>query len=133
MAAALNKEMYSEEILDLYKNPDNMGCLTDPTHVCRRTNPLCGDEVRIELEVKNGIIKDVKFQSSGCVLSVVSASLLTSKIKGMAVADVENLGRSDIEKMFEVSIRPVRLKCVLLPLDAILQALKSATADEKTS
>ena len=118
-------DMYREHILELYKNPSNFGEIKNPTHKHTETNSLCGDEITIQINSEKGKIKDVKFNGSGCVMSMVSASLFTDKIKGMNVSDVKELKKEDNLKLLKIKINPARLKCVLLPLDAVKEALLS--------
>lgn len=116
--------MYKEHILELYKNPSNFGELKNPTHSHTETNTLCGDEVSVNLMVEDGKVKDVKFHGSGCVMSMVSASLLTDKIKNMNVDEIKLLDRDDVLDLVGIKVNPVRLKCVLLSLYAIKNSLK---------
>tara|TARA_Y100000034_G_C6714959_1_gene316007 strand:- start:47 stop:427 length:381 start_codon:yes stop_codon:yes gene_type:complete len=120
----LSEKMYREHILELYKNPSNFGELPNPTNQHTEINSYCGDEITVQLIVKNGKIEDVKFNGSGCVISMVSSSLLTDKIKGMKIKDVKKFNKGDILKLLKISVNPSRLKCVLLPLDATKGALK---------
>tara|TARA_Y100000310_G_scaffold91480_1_gene88842 strand:- start:4750 stop:5136 length:387 start_codon:yes stop_codon:yes gene_type:complete len=116
--------MYREHILDLYKNPSNFGELERPTYEHTEHNSLCGDEITVQLKVEGNKIDDVKFNGSGCVISMVSASLFTDKIKGMKISDVKKLGKENILKLLKIKINPARIKCVLLPLESVRGALK---------
>lgn len=120
--------MYREHILELYKHPSNFGELPNPTNEHTEYNALCGDEITVQLNIQNGKIKDVKFNGSGCVISMVSASLFTDKIKEMKIEDVKKLGKEDILNLLKIKINPARLKCVLLPLDAVRGAFKLKNA-----
>lgn len=124
MEKGIPSEMYREHILDLYRHPSNFGILNNATHKYTEYNSLCGDEITVQLLVKDGEIKDVKFNGSGCVISMVSASLLTEKIKGMKLEGVGRLNRSDILKLLKIPIVPIRIKCALLPLEATKKALE---------
>jgi len=120
----LSERMYREHILELYKHPSNFGELLNPTNEHTEINSYCGDEITVQLMVKNGKIEDVKFNGSGCVISMVSSSLLTDKIKGMKIKEVKKLDIEDMLKLLKISVNPARLKCVLLPLDAVKISLK---------
>ena len=85
----LSEKMYREHILELYKNPSNFGELKNPTHKHTETNSLCGDEITVQLKVKNNKVEDAKFNGSGCVISMVSSSMLTDKIKNMEIKDLD--------------------------------------------
>ena len=116
--------MYREHILDLYKYPSNFGELLNPTNEHTEYNYMCGDEITVQIKLEEGRIKDVKFNGSGCVISMVSASLFTDKIKGMKIEDIRKLGKEDILKLLKIRINPARIKCVLLPLEAVRGAIK---------
>lgn len=117
--------LYTEIILDLYKNPINKGKIDSPTHEFFKNNPLCGDEIKIQLVINDNIIKEVKFQGVGCAISQASASLLTEKIKNMDIEKVKNLNKDDVLEMLHIPISQPRLRCALLPLDALRGALKN--------
>ncbi len=110
--------------MDLNKNPSNFGELSNPTNEHTEYNSLCGDEITVQIISDKGRIKDVKFNGSGCVISMVSASLFTDKIKGMKIDDVKKLGKNDVLKLLKIKINPARLKCVFLPLEAVRGSLK---------
>ena len=124
MEKGIPSAMYREHILDLYKHPSNFGILENTTHEYTEYNSLCGDEITVQLLVKNGKVKDVKFNGSGCVICMVSASLLTDKIKDMSMEEIKKLDRKDLLKLLKIPINPARIKCVLLPLEATKGALK---------
>jgi nitrogen fixation NifU-like protein len=116
--------MYTEEILDLYAEKPNYGVLNSKTHSADRENPVCGDEINVELDIENGIVKDAKYTNKkGCFVTVVSASALTEKIKGMKVEDIMKLTKKDIDELLGKEIIETRIKCELLPLEAIKKAI----------
>ena len=118
------EDIYPKHIIELYKNPSNFGLLENPSFEATEHNSACGDEVTVQLLVKDGKIINAKFSGSGCVLSIVIASLLTEKIKGMKVNDIKNLDKDDIKELFGARINSTRIKCALLPLEATKKALK---------
>ncbi len=117
-------DMYKEQIMELYKSPSNFGTLKNPSHEKTAYNSICGDEVTVQLLVKNNVVQDVKFSGSGCVISVIAASMLTDKIKGLKVKDVKNLNAEQMLKMLNMKLNPARIKCALLALEAVKEALK---------
>ncbi len=123
MEYGIPSDMYREHILELYRSPSNFGTLKNPSHESTEYNSVCGDEITIQLLIKNSVVKDTKFSGSGCVISMVSASLLTDKIKGMSPEDVKELSRGDILELLKIKISPARIKCALLPLEATRKAL----------
>ena len=124
MSHEIPDDMYREEILELYKSPSNFGTLKNKSHEHTSHNSVCGDEITVQILVKNNIIKDIKFSGSGCVISVVASSLLTNKIKGMKVSDVKKISGEQVLGMLKTKLNPARIKCALLALEAVKGALK---------
>lgn len=122
----MSSDLYREQILDLYKNPLNKGTIHHPTHEHEKNNPLCGDHIKIQLIIKGGIIKEVKFSGTGCAISMASASLITEKIKNMTVEEVQSLHRDDILALLSIQLSPPRLKCALLSLEVLEGAMNHA-------
>ena len=116
--------MYSEELLDLYAEKPNVGHLKKKTNEADHDNPVCGDNLHIELDIQDGIIKDAKYvDKKGCFVSIISASALTEEIKGMKTEDVLKLSKKDIDELLGKEIIETRIKCELLPLEAIKKAI----------
>jgi nitrogen fixation NifU-like protein len=126
MQKRIPSSMYKKHILELYKDPSNFGSLKKPTHEATEFDSICGDEVTVQLRVKDGKVKDVKFNGSGCVISLVSASILTDKIKGMKIEAIPKFNKDNILKLLGIKLNPSRVKCALLPLKAIKKSLKNA-------
>ena len=111
---------YTDEILELYEEHPNYGKLKDKTHTLKHTNPTCGDEIVLELKIKNGKIVDAKYKNKkNCFVTIVSASALTEKIKGMKLKDALKLTKEDLDKLLNTKIIETRIKCELLPLEAL--------------
>lgn len=124
MEKGIPSDMYREHILELYKNPSNFGSLKNANRKSTEYNTSCGDEITVEMLVRGNIVRDVKFNGSGCVISLVSASLLTDKIKDMNVSEVKKLNKNDIINLLGVKITPARIKCAVLSLEAVKKALR---------
>ena len=124
MERGIPSSMYREHILELYKSPSNFGILENATSEATEYNSICGDEITVQVLVKDGKISNVKFSGSGCVLSMVASSLLTEKIRGMKIKDIIKLEKKDILKLLKIPIISSRIKCALLPLEATKKALK---------
>ena len=118
--------IYKENILDLYRNPHNKGNLKNPTHEFSKNNPLCGDEIKIQIIIKKNKIVEVKFDGHGCAISQASASLLTDKIKNLSVDKIKKISEKNILTLLRIPVSHTRIKCALLPLDAIRGALENA-------
>jgi nitrogen fixation NifU-like protein len=112
------EDMYRQVILDHYHNPRNHGTLERPDIIAEDSNPLCGDEIRIDLRVQDGIIVDVRFSGRGCAISQAAASMFTERIKGLSLAEARNIGKEEVLDEMGIHIGPSRQKCALLPLKA---------------
>jgi nitrogen fixation NifU-like protein len=112
-------DLYREEILDHSRNPRNFGEISDPDFTFEDSNPLCGDRVRIDVKVDNGIIADIKFSGRGCAISQAAASMLTEMVKGHAVDEIRELSAEDMLDELGIQISPARVKCALLGLKVL--------------
>jgi nitrogen fixation NifU-like protein len=120
-------EMYTERLLDHYRNPRNRGTL-DGAFVGRRLvaeeyNPLCGDRVTIEALENGGRLVEARFEGRGCALCMGAASILTETIKERSLEDLEGLDQDQFLAELQSEIRPARLKCALLPWMAFRHAV----------
>jgi nitrogen fixation protein NifU and related proteins len=123
-------DFYKEYILDHYRNPRNFGHLDNPSTSAEDLNPLCGDQIRMELAVgDDGRVEDVKFSGKGCAISQASASMLTETLKGMKLEDVAKLPREAVLENVGIGISPTRMKCAMLGL----KVAKSAALGELAS
>ena len=122
----MSLDLYTENILDLYKNPRNKGILKNPTHEFFKNNPLCGDEVALQFIIRDSKVTDIKFNGVGCAISMVSASMLTDKIKNLTITEIKKITKDDMLDMLHIPISPARLKCALLSLDVLRGALENA-------
>ena len=116
--------MYKEHILELYRSPKNFGELKGKNREATEYNATCGDEITMQFNVKDNTVKGVKFSGSGCVISLVSASLLTDKMKNMNINKIKRLSEKDMIEIIGMKVNPGRIKCALLPLEAAKKALK---------
>tara|TARA_R100001079_G_C4443812_1_gene150228 strand:- start:750 stop:1127 length:378 start_codon:yes stop_codon:yes gene_type:complete len=116
---------YSKEVLDHFENPRNTGSL-DKNSSDVGTGivgaPACGDVMKLQIEVDNGIIKDAKFKTYGCGSAIASSSLVTEWIKGRSLEEAEKIKNKDIAE--HLSLPPVKIHCSVLAEDAIRAAIK---------
>ena len=122
--------LYRDFILDHYRNPRNAGTLEQPDASFEGLNPLCGDKIRMDLRIRDGVIEDVKFKGRGCAISQASASLLTESIKGKRIDEIDTIGKEDVLENLGISISAARLKCALLGLKVLKSALALKYADD---
>ncbi len=109
-------DLYKELILDHSQHPHNHGTLADATNSYEDSNPLCGDKIRMEMKIENGVIADVKFTGKGCAISQASASMLTDEIKGKSLEELKYIDKQVVLDMLGIPLGPSRIKCALLPL-----------------
>jgi nitrogen fixation NifU-like protein len=113
-------DLYRENILDHYKHPHNWGELEHADLEFHDLNPLCGDELTVQLVVgDDGTIDDVRFSGHGCAISQAAASMTSDEVKGMKVDDVLRLDRSFVLDLLGIDISATRLKCALLSLKVL--------------
>ena len=116
-------ELYRDFILDHYRNPRNSGTLASPDASFEDNNPLCGDKIRMDLKLRDGLVDDIKFSGRGCAISQASASLLTEAVKGKTLAEVASIRKEDVLENLGINISAARLKCALLGLKVLKLAL----------
>lgn len=117
-------ELYSEIILDHFRHPRNYGSLPAPDISYEGFNPLCGDRIRIELKLKHRVVEDARFKGDGCAISIAAASLLTELIVGIDIGAVEAFSEGRLISALQSDIKPSRVQCALLPLEALRTGLR---------
>jgi nitrogen fixation NifU-like protein len=146
------EELYRQVILDHYRNPRRSGRLTDPDAHADGNNPLCGDEIALDLKFENGKVVDAAVFGRGCSISQASASMMADRIVGKSIEEIEDLtGRvkrlldieegdagidparpgaelGDIESLAGVRQFPIRIKCADLPWTTLEEALATRAA-----
>ena len=152
------EDLYREIILDHYRNPRNRGELeAPPAHRVEGFNPLCGDEIVVYLDVRDGVVDDIRISGQGCSISQSSASMMSAAVKGKTVDEVRELSRAfkgmmsihestlegdevideespevalgDLEALRGVVKFPVRIKCATLSWNALAQGLDEVAAE----
>jgi nitrogen fixation protein NifU and related proteins len=144
------EDLYREVILDHYRSPRNKGHLDSPDATAEGVNPLCGDELTIDLNFEGDLVSEVAVEGQGCSISQASASMMTEAIKGKSRSEIEALTQKfrdmmsldgetglgidperpgavlgDLESLQGVRKYPVRIKCASLGWNVLLEALDS--------
>lgn len=120
------EDLYQEHILEHHEDPFHYGNLPTATHAHEENNPLCGDVVRIELQLDDaGTIGDCYFTHEGCTISKASASMLLENMQGKTVDDVKRFSAEDMLKLFGARLTPNRQKCCLLSWKVLQSAVHS--------
>jgi nitrogen fixation NifU-like protein len=149
------EDLYREVILDHYRNPRNKGHLEHPDASAEGVNPLCGDEIRIDLRFDDGVVSEVGVAGQGCSISQSSASMMTEAIKGKTEAEILDLAArfrtmmsidegdagldpdrpgsvlGDLEALQGVRQYPVRIKCASLGWNTLQEALGTLSKDSQ--
>jgi nitrogen fixation NifU-like protein len=112
----MGSDMYRQQILDHYKNPRNYGELEEATFSHVGENPMCGDEIEmyVKLDDDDEKIEFVSFTGDGCAISQASASMLSEKLQGTTLEELDEMDRDDVIDMLGVDISPMRVKCAVL-------------------
>ncbi len=138
-------DLYQELVLEHKRSPRNFGHLPAPTHQARGTNPSCGDDLSVELNIADGRLADIRFHGQGCAICMASASMMSEAVKGQDIAAAQTLqqhfravlvGEEDAERaplgklvsLAGVSRYPSRIKCALLGWHALMHAIASNAA-----
>jgi len=140
------RELYQETILDHYRQPRNAGRLADANRMAEGFNPLCGDRIKLYLKVEEGVIRDARFEGTGCAIATASASLMTESIKGKRedealrqLAQVQRMvtghnggEMGKLQVLSGVHEFPQRVKCATLAWHTMKAALENAAAPVTT-
>ena len=115
--------LYSEKVMDHFRNPRNVGIIEDADGVGEAGNPVCGDIMKIYLKIENEIINDVKFETFGCGSAIASSSMATELIKGKPISEAAELTNKAVTEALD-GLPAVKLHCSVLAEEAIKAALK---------
>jgi len=123
-------DMYTEKVLDHFRNPRNMGKMDNPDGTGTVGNPSCGDIMTIYIKVKNEKIEDIKFQTYGCTAAVASTSIATEIAKGKTLSEAMKLTRDDVANELG-GLPAIKMHCSNLATDALKEAIKDYMEKKK--
>jgi nitrogen fixation NifU-like protein len=121
-------DLYREQILEHYKRPHNWGEIEDADLEFEDTNPLCGDELKVQLKIRDGKVDTVAFSGHGCAISQASASIASEELKGMELSEVGELNADWMIELLGIPVSATRRKCALLNLKAVRGAITGDNA-----
>ena len=126
MNANVRAGVYSDVIRQRWRHPAFRGSLAGANAVAEDVNPLCGDRVRMELRVDDGIVTAARFAGDSCAICTASADVVSERISRKPVAEAASVDVPAILEVLDADIRPTRMRCVTLPLSVLKQALAVA-------
>jgi len=115
--------IYREKLLDHYNNPRNYGTLVDADAKIKLENISCGDSIEMQVRLKDGKLKDVKFQGEGCAVAIASASILTEYAKGKKLADILEIDLDKLQELLGIQLTLSRIKCANLSLETLKKGI----------
>ncbi len=115
--------MYSEKVMEMFRNPKNMGEIENPDGIGRVGNPKCGDLMELYIKVKDDIITDVKFKTFGCAAAIATSSMITEMAKGKTLDQALKITRQDVADELE-GLPPIKMHCSNLAADALKAAIE---------
>ena len=116
--------MYSDKVMEHFRNPRNVGAFENPDGVGEVGNPQCGDVMKIGIMVESDAIKDIRFQTLGCAAAIATSSMVTEMAKGMKLEDAEKLSRDDVADALD-GLPAAKMHCSNLAADALREAIKN--------
>lgn len=121
--------LYQDLILDHYQHPRCHGALPHPSGTGYGFNRSCGDKLKVDIEIRDGIMEKARFSGQGCAISQASASMLLEHLMGQPVEKVEAFTKKDLLALLGLELSPNRLKCALLSLETLRDAIRKTTGD----
>jgi len=119
--------MYTEKVMEHFKNPRNMGEIPDADGVGTVGNPVCGDLMTVYIKVKGNRIEDIKFKTFGCGAAIATSSMITELAKGKTIEEAMKITRGDVADSLG-GLPPIKMHCSNLAADALHAAIKDYQA-----
>lgn len=117
-------DLYKEEIMDIFKNPARKGSISDADVSSSKKNPMCGDDIVVQLKVEDGVIKDARFDGSACLVTIVSSEVLLEHLIGKTLEEAKNFSKEDLLGMLNLNLTTSRIGCATLALIAVKKAIE---------
>ncbi|MDO8556408.1 MAG: iron-sulfur cluster assembly scaffold protein [Nanoarchaeota archaeon] len=117
------QDIYKQQLMDHAQHPRNQGILQPADIDYYEVNTTCGDELRLTLQLKNGLVHTAQFTGKGCVISQSAASLMTEHFKGKNITQLKQLNKEDVLKILGTTVAPGRIKCATLILKTLQRGI----------
>jgi len=124
--------MYSQKVMEHFRNPRNMGEIPDADGVGTVGNPICGDMMKIFIKVKDNRLEDVKFKTFGCGAAIATSSMITELAKGKTIDEAMKITRSDVADALE-GLPPMKMHCSNLAADGLRAAIEDYLKKKEAS
>jgi nitrogen fixation NifU-like protein len=122
--------LYSEKVMEHFKNPRNVGEMEDPDGVGRIGDPICGDVLELYIKVNDGTIVDAKFKTFGCAAAIATSSMVTEMVKGKSVEEALKISNKAVVEALD-GLPPAKVHCSVLAEDALKAAIESYLGHQK--
>ena len=122
--------MYSEKVMDHFKNPHNVGKIENADGIGVVGNRACGDVMKLYIKVEDNKIVDIKFETMGCAAAIATSSIITDLAKGKTIEEALKITKDNIVEELE-GLPPVKVHCSLLAIDALHAAIKDYKEKKK--
>jgi len=116
--------LYSEKVMEHFKNPRNVGEMENPDGVGRVGDPICGDVMELYIKVNDGVIVDVKFKTFGCAAAIATSSMVTEMVKGKSVEEALKISNNAVVEALD-GLPPAKVHCSVLAEDALKAAIEN--------
>lgn len=122
--------LYSEKVMEHFKNPRNVGEIENPDGIGYVGNPVCGDIMELYIKVKDGIIVDAKFKTFGCGAAIATSSMVTEMVKGKSIEEALEISNKTVAEALD-GLPPVKMHCSVLAEEALKSAIEDYLNNSK--
>ncbi len=124
------RSLYSEEVMEHFKNPRNVGEIENPDGIGHVGNPVCGDIMELYIKVNNGIIVDAKFKTFGCGAAIATSSMVTELVKGKSIEEALEISNRAVAEALG-GLPPIKMHCSVLAEEALKSAIDDYLAKKQ--
>lgn len=115
----IDKNLYREELMDLIKNPSHKGAISNSTFSHEGNNPMCGDELTMDVLIKDDEIQDIKYSGEACAICFASAEVLSDELIGKSLESITFQTKESLLDLLGITLTTSRVKCAMLPLETL--------------